>query len=110
MLVRITQGWRQYKGLVLIHNMWFGSRRVGRTARMGRSGNAVVYLLPHESSYVEFLRLRKIPLVEVQLAEDAPSNVVPSLRSAAEGDREVMEKVTPLNIFDVAYNERLMTE
>ncbi|GLC71280.1 hypothetical protein PLESTF_001098500 [Pleodorina starrii] len=38
--------------------------RVGRTARMGRTGDAVVYLQPHEGSYVEFLRLRKVPLTE----------------------------------------------
>ncbi len=34
--------------------------RVGRTARMGRRGHALVYLLPHEASYVDFLRLRKV--------------------------------------------------
>ncbi len=34
--------------------------RVGRTARMGRSGNALAYLLPHEAAYVEFLRIRKV--------------------------------------------------
>ena len=33
--------------------------RVGRTARMGRKGNALLYLLPHEIGYVDFLRLRK---------------------------------------------------
>ena len=39
-----------------------------RTARMGRAGNALVYLLPHETSYVEFLRLRKVaPLSEFKL-------------------------------------------
>lgn len=37
--------------------------RVGRTARMGRTGHALVYLLPHETSYVDFLRLRKVRLV-----------------------------------------------
>jgi hypothetical protein len=36
--------------------------RVGRTARMGRSGYALVYLLPTEVAYVELLRLRKVPL------------------------------------------------
>ncbi|GIL48809.1 hypothetical protein Vafri_5230, partial [Volvox africanus] len=38
--------------------------RVGRTARMGRQGNAVVYLQPHEEAYAEFLTLRKIPIAE----------------------------------------------
>lgn len=33
--------------------------RVGRTARMGRTGKALVMLLPHETPYVDFLRLRK---------------------------------------------------
>jgi hypothetical protein len=33
---------------------------------MGRSGSALALLLPNESSYVEFLRLRKVPLVEAQ--------------------------------------------
>ena len=36
--------------------------RVGRTARMGRIGKALVLLLPHEMSYVEFSRLRKVCL------------------------------------------------
>ena len=34
--------------------------RVGRTARMGRTGHALVFLLPHELAYVEFLRRRKV--------------------------------------------------
>ncbi len=34
--------------------------RVGRTARMGRSGRALTFLLPHEAAYVEFLRIRKV--------------------------------------------------
>jgi hypothetical protein len=38
---------------------------------MGRSGSALALLLPNESSYVEFLRLRKVPLVEAQLLQGA---------------------------------------
>lgn len=34
--------------------------RVGRTARMGRSGSALVLLLPHETTYVDFLKIRKV--------------------------------------------------
>ncbi|KAG1653913.1 hypothetical protein FOA52_003829 [Chlamydomonas sp. UWO 241] len=76
--------------------------RVGRTARMGRQGNALVLLMPHEVSYIEFLRLRKVPVAEVPSDVPAPSGgggggsgqppeVLPLLRGAAEGDREVME-------------------
>lgn len=64
--------------------------RVGRTARMGRSGNAVVYLLPHESSYVDFLRVRKIPLQQAPLFSQLP-NVQLSLQQQTETDRLVME-------------------
>eukprot|EP01025_Chloroclados_australasicus_P069573 TRINITY_DN9839_c0_g1_i2.p1 TRINITY_DN9839_c0_g1~~TRINITY_DN9839_c0_g1_i2.p1 ORF type:complete len:636 (+),score=122.74 TRINITY_DN9839_c0_g1_i2:228-1910(+) len=38
--------------------------RAGRTARMGRSGDALVYLLPSELDYVEFLSVRKVPMEE----------------------------------------------
>ena len=34
--------------------------RVGRTARMGRAGSALLYLAPHEASYIEFLKVRHI--------------------------------------------------
>ena len=34
--------------------------RVGRTARAGRSGAALLYLAPHETTYTEFLRLRNV--------------------------------------------------
>lgn len=33
--------------------------RVGRTARMGRAGSALVFLMPHEASYVAYLNLNK---------------------------------------------------
>ncbi len=83
--------------------------RVGRTARMGRSGNAgggtcivllpwtalnysswapvsVVYLFPHETSYVEFLKVRKVPLQQAALAYTLP-DVQPSVQRLAESDR-----------------------
>ncbi|KAH7537608.1 hypothetical protein FEM48_Zijuj03G0111000 [Ziziphus jujuba var. spinosa] len=65
--------------------------RVGRTARMGRQGSAIVFLLPKEEAYVEFLRLRRVPLQERKFSDDAP-DVVPQIRSAAKKDRDVMEK------------------
>ncbi|KAF4364039.1 hypothetical protein CsatB_010043 [Cannabis sativa] len=65
--------------------------RVGRTARMGREGNSIVFLLPKEEAYVEFLRLRRIPLQEREISEDA-SDIIPQIRSAATKDRDVMEK------------------
>ncbi|OUZ99168.1 Helicase [Macleaya cordata] len=62
--------------------------RVGRTARLGRRGRAVVYLLPKEEAYVEFLRLRRVPLEERKCSDDVPDII----RAAARKDRDVMEK------------------
>lgn len=76
--------------------------RVGRTARMGRSGSAVAYLLPNEESYVEFLRLRKVPLLpmadqagaQLQGAgmAAAAETLARSLQKISESDRDAMEK------------------
>ncbi|OMO75920.1 hypothetical protein COLO4_25788 [Corchorus olitorius] len=72
--------------------------RVGRTARLGRQGSAIVFLLPKEEAYVEFLRIRRVPLQERKCI-DVALDVVPQvdiidlmIRSAAMKDRDVMEK------------------
>ncbi|KAH8232291.1 hypothetical protein KR032_003754 [Drosophila birchii] len=45
--------------------------RVGRTARQGNEGNALVFLLPSEDSYVHFLRInQKVELNELTLEAD----------------------------------------
>ncbi|XP_068642560.1 DEAD-box ATP-dependent RNA helicase 18 [Aristolochia californica] len=65
--------------------------RVGRTARLGRLGSAIVYLLPKEDAYVEFLRIRRVPLQE-RKCSDRTVDIVPKIRSLAKKDRDVMEK------------------
>ncbi|KAL2897265.1 DEAD-box ATP-dependent RNA helicase 18 [Bienertia sinuspersici] len=65
--------------------------RVGRTARMGKQGSAVVFLLPKEEAYVEFLRIRRVPLQERKCSDNAP-DIIPQIRSAAKRDRDVMQK------------------
>ncbi|KAF3670678.1 DEAD-box ATP-dependent RNA helicase 18 [Capsicum annuum] len=65
--------------------------RVGRTARLGRQGSAVVFLLPKEEAYVEFLRLKDVYLEEGECAFDAP-DIIDEIRAAAKKDRDVMEK------------------
>ncbi|XWS07600.1 hypothetical protein CRYUN_Cryun41cG0003100 [Craigia yunnanensis] len=64
---------------------------VGRIARLGRKGSAIVFLLLKEEAYVDFLRIRRVPLHERKCIDDA-SVVVPQIRSAAMKDRDVMEK------------------
>ncbi|KAJ7526177.1 hypothetical protein O6H91_17G085700 [Diphasiastrum complanatum] len=65
--------------------------RVGRTARMGRSGNALVFLLPKEDVYVEFLQIRRVP-VEERRKWIKVKDITLLLRKAAKEDRDVMEK------------------
>ncbi|KAM4053958.1 ATP-dependent RNA helicase DDX55 [Anomaloglossus baeobatrachus] len=66
--------------------------RCGRTARIGNHGNALVFLLPMEESYVNFLSInQKCPLQEM---DDFKCTVdhLPKLRSMAEKDRAMFEK------------------
>ena len=42
--------------------------RIGRTARAGQAGQALVLLLPHEDGYLPFLEKRGIDLQELKEA------------------------------------------
>lgn len=67
--------------------------RMGRTARMGREGNAMAFLLPKEETYVEFMKLRRVPLKEGHLEQfNTSDEVCGGIRALAERDRDVMEK------------------
>lgn len=79
--------------------------RVGRTARLGREGNAIVFLLPKEEAYIEFLSIRRVPIQERICCSDA-LDIVPQIRTAAKKDRDVMEKgVKAFVSFIRAYKE-----
>ncbi|KAM9992455.1 hypothetical protein ACTFIY_009888 [Dictyostelium cf. discoideum] len=65
--------------------------RIGRTARMGRDGNALIFLSPEEDSYIEFLKIKKVPLVEMVKAENV-TNILPEIKKISFNDREIMEK------------------
>lgn len=57
--------------------------RVGRTARQGNEGNALVFLLPSEDAYVKFLKLnQKVELSE--LSEEANAHSEAELKSTIE--------------------------
>lgn len=74
------------------------SHRCGRTARLGRSGRAVVFLAKKEEPYVQFLRIRKVPLTELKFEKPIAIPALEALelriRTAAASDRDVFEKGT----------------
>uniref|UniRef100_A0A8C5USL7 ATP-dependent RNA helicase n=1 Tax=Microcebus murinus TaxID=30608 RepID=A0A8C5USL7_MICMU len=66
--------------------------RCGRTARIGHSGSALVFLLPMEESYINFLAInQKCPLQEMKLQKNT-ADLLPKLKSMALADRAVFEK------------------
>jgi ATP-dependent RNA helicase DDX55/SPB4 len=68
--------------------------RCGRTARMGRSGNALCLLLPHEDCYAELLANRDVPMTERTRYDVDGSAMAEWTRSLVEKDRDLMEKST----------------
>ncbi|XP_020825920.1 LOW QUALITY PROTEIN: ATP-dependent RNA helicase DDX55 [Phascolarctos cinereus] len=66
--------------------------RCGRTARIGHAGSALVFLLPMEESYVNFLSInQKCPLQEMKPQKN-PADLLPQLKSMALADRAMFEK------------------
>ena len=66
--------------------------RVGRSARAGRSGNSLVFLTRKEEAYVDFLRLKKVPLKEL------PDDEV--CKPPSEEDKDAGEEQKDVNAVD----------
>lgn len=71
--------------------------RCGRTARSNREGNAIVFLLPNEDSFVKFIQLnQQVPLQEYsEFKPNHTKNFQDSLKKihlAASKERELYEK------------------
>ncbi|XP_032459176.1 ATP-dependent RNA helicase DDX55 isoform X2 [Phocoena sinus] len=62
--------------------------RCGRTARIGHGGSALVFLLPMEESYVNFLAINQ---KEMKVQKNTV-DLLPKLKSMALADRAVFEK------------------
>lgn len=77
------------------------SHRCGRTARAGREGKAVVLLgKGKEEEYVEFMKVRKVPLKRFHYASehpgvDEPDVLAASFREIVLTDRDLFERVRP---------------
>jgi len=53
--------------------------RVGRTARAGKEGRALLFLLPSEVNFLKYLHAAKVPLNEYEFPESKLSNIQASL-------------------------------
>jgi len=62
--------------------------RVGRAARAGRAGKSLILLHTKEDTYVEFLKLRKIPVTllegDEKCVEEEVEDVLPKVSRASE--------------------------
>ncbi|XP_077479345.1 ATP-dependent RNA helicase DDX55 [Stigmatopora argus] len=66
--------------------------RCGRTARIGNSGNALVFLSPMEESYVNFLSInQKCPLQKMAPVGDVV-DVLAKVKALAKADRAMFDK------------------
>ncbi|XP_011203881.2 probable ATP-dependent RNA helicase DDX55 homolog [Bactrocera dorsalis] len=72
--------------------------RVGRTARQGNEGNALVYLLPTEDAYITFLKInQKVELSELQDVNhnsEELEETLQKLHSLQLKDKDVFDKGT----------------
>lgn len=66
--------------------------RSGRTARMGREGKSLLFLLPTEIAYVEFLRLNQAAIVTEFQETIEEVHFSLKIKKLAKSCREVYEK------------------
>lgn len=94
----------------------FFVHRVGRTARAGRKGGALLFITKEEEPYIELLRGRGVPLtlakssVDLTQTEDSHANqaVLQAMKNCAKVDREILEAgSTAFMSFIRAYKEHL---
>ncbi|XP_059213458.1 ATP-dependent RNA helicase DDX55 [Centropristis striata] len=66
--------------------------RCGRTARIGNQGSALVFLLPMETTYVDFLSInQKCPLQKMSLPSDVV-DVLPKVQAMSLADRAMFDR------------------
>jgi ATP-dependent RNA helicase DDX55/SPB4 len=79
--------------------------RVGRTARNGKVGKALLFLNEHEKEYASFLKIRDVPILQIA-PEVQPSCIRDSVVSLMRSDRAVMERAVKAFVsFVRAYKE-----
>ncbi|KAJ3359133.1 hypothetical protein HDU91_005001 [Kappamyces sp. JEL0680] len=69
------------------------AHRCGRSGRAGRKGSAIVFLHPNEDTYVDFLTIRKVPILQRTAVLDIDvKDMHERLIGFVRGDRNIMEK------------------
>ncbi|GIY51935.1 ATP-dependent RNA helicase DDX55 [Caerostris extrusa] len=66
--------------------------RCGRTARIGKTGNALVMLLPNEETFVNFLEVNQKVKLENMEAPSKVNDITPKIKQLASKNREIYEK------------------
>mmetsp|Transcript_22121 Transcript_22121/g.27133 ORF Transcript_22121/g.27133 Transcript_22121/m.27133 type:complete len:770 (+) Transcript_22121:76-2385(+) len=111
--------------------------RVGRSARAGKFGSSLIFLSPKEESFVDFLRMRKVPIEDIDESEicstshsrvqrdsdndgkeaqdqdEVELNIIPNIltdiRKLVLNDRDILEKGTKgFTSYIRAYKEHKM--
>jgi len=89
----------------------FFVHRVGRTARAGRRGRSLLFLLPKEAAYINLLESRKVPVgvfpeAEKLHARTGFADVLERTKKLVMSDRDILERGTRAFIaFVRAYKE-----
>jgi ATP-dependent RNA helicase DDX55/SPB4 len=68
--------------------------RVGRTARMGKKGESIIFLSQHENDYVEYLNVKKIPVTQYDsssITDEYKAEVFSQAKKVALQDRAILE-------------------
>jgi len=90
----------------------FFVHRVGRTARAGRKGGALLFVAPHEAAYIELLRGRGVPLKELpneQIDMPAVADILAHMKRLSTQDRDLLEgSSTAFMSFLKAYKEHML--
>jgi len=73
---------------------------VGRTARAGKTGQSLNLLLPHETPYIEFLRLKQVPLVPYEKEKEKGDGDGGASSEDVEGRRRRRRKEEALELLD----------
>lgn len=80
--------------------------RCGRTARSGNEGSALLFLMPSETDYVEFIRLNQKVTLEPMIAPSEIPESLGKMRKLQVKDRLVMDKANRAYVSYVqAYNK-----